>query len=102
MAFLVLADISFLLTTVSLPCEKAAAGLQFEHGWLMDGEGRPSRDAIVIERATECGSLLLLGGCKARHKRFGLALIVEVLIQKLPDAARCADQLGRQRLLPAD
>jgi|GEM_PF-3744440 len=68
----------------------------------MDREERPSHDAIVIERATECGSLVLLGGYKAGYKRFGLALIVEALIQELSNTARYADQLGRQRLLPAD
>jgi LDH2 family malate/lactate/ureidoglycolate dehydrogenase len=87
-AFPVLVDISSSLTTVSMTREKAAAGLQFEHEWLMDHEGRPSRDPTIMERATDRGSLLLLGGQEAGHKGFGLALMVEALTQGLSGHGR--------------
>jgi len=79
----VLVDISASLTTVSMTREKAAAGEQFEHPWLMDSEGRPTRDPTVMESAGARGSLLLLGGYEAGHKGFGLALMVEALTQGL-------------------
>ena len=79
----VLVDISASLTTVSMTREKAAAGELFEHPWLMDSEGRPTRDPTVMENPQARGSLLLLGGCEAGHKGFGLALMVEALTQGL-------------------
>jgi L-lactate dehydrogenase len=86
--FPVLVDISASITTVSMTREKAAAGSQFEHPWLMDSEGRPTRDPTVMERATDRGSLLLLGGYEAGHKGFGLALMVEALTQGLAGHGR--------------
>lgn len=84
----VLVDTCASLTTVSMTREKAAAGQLFEHPWLMDGEGRPTRDPAVLERATDRGSLLLLGGYEAGHKGFGLALMVEALTQGLSGHGR--------------
>ncbi|MDB5370062.1 MAG: lactate dehydrogenase [Roseomonas sp.] len=86
--FPVLVDISASITTVSMTREKAAAGEMFEHPWLMDSEGRPTRDPGVMERATDRGSLLLLGGQEAGHKGFGLALMVEALTQGLAGHGR--------------
>lgn len=75
----VLVDISASITTVSMTREKAAAGALFDHPWLLDHEGRPTRDPQVAERAERRGSLMLLGGEEAGHKGFGLALMVEAL-----------------------
>ena len=77
--FPVLVDISASITTVSMTREKAAAGVLFEHPWLLDHEGLPTRDPAVAERAERRGSLMLLGGTEAGHKGFGLALMVEAL-----------------------
>jgi LDH2 family malate/lactate/ureidoglycolate dehydrogenase len=77
--FPVLVDISASITTVSMTREKAVAGQQFEHPWLLDHEGRPTRDPSVAERAEKRGSLMLLGGMESGHKGFGLALMVEAL-----------------------
>jgi LDH2 family malate/lactate/ureidoglycolate dehydrogenase len=79
----VLVDICASITTVSMTREKVAAGTLFEHPWLMDSEGRPTRDPKVMEETAERGSLLLLGGYEAGHKGFGLALMVEALTQGL-------------------
>ncbi|WP_419900392.1 Ldh family oxidoreductase [Roseomonas sp. USHLN139] len=86
--FPVLVDISASITTVSMTREKVAAGTLFEHPWLLDSEGRPTRDPAVMERATDRGSLLLLGGQEAGHKGFGLALMVEALTQGLAGHGR--------------
>ena len=75
----VLVDISASITTLSLTREKAAAGQSFAHPWVLDHEGRPSRDPSVVERGAQRGSLMLLGGVEAGHKGFGLALMVEAL-----------------------
>lgn len=46
-------------------------------GWLIDAEGRPTRDPRVLYQEPR-GSLLPFGGA-AGHKGFGLAVIVELL-----------------------
>ena len=84
----VLVDICASITTVSMTREKAAAGELFEHPWLMDSAGQPTRDPAVMERASDRGSLLLLGGYEAGHKGFGLALMVEALTQGLSGFGR--------------
>jgi L-lactate dehydrogenase len=86
--FPVLIDTCASLTTVSMTREKVAAGEQFEHPWLMDSAGRPTRDPGVMEHPTDRGSLLLLGGYEAGHKGFGLALMVEALTQGLSGHGR--------------
>ena len=49
----VLVDTSASLTTVSMTREKAAAGTEFEQPWLIDADGRPTRDPRVFRaRAT--------------------------------------------------
>lgn len=90
----VLVDISASITTVSMTRQKAAAGEAFEHPWLLDGAGRPTRDPTVMERAADRGSLMLLGGPEAGHKGFGLALMVEALTQGLAGHGR-RDAPGR-------
>jgi LDH2 family malate/lactate/ureidoglycolate dehydrogenase len=86
--FPVLVDTCASITTVSMTREKVAAGEQFEHPWLMDSAGRPTRDPRVMEHPTDRGSLLLLGGYEAGHKGFGLALMVEALTQGLSGHGR--------------
>lgn len=87
----VLVDTSASLTTVSMTREKAAAGASFDQPWLLDAEGRPTRDPRVFEQARPPGSLMLLGGLEAGHKGFGLALMVEALTQGLGGHGRRDD-----------
>ena len=96
----VLVDICASITTVSMTRQKAARGEAFEHPWLLDAEGRPTRDPRVLEQAEPRGSLLLLGGLEYGHKGFGLALMVEALTQGLsgPRPQGHRETLGRQRL----
>jgi LDH2 family malate/lactate/ureidoglycolate dehydrogenase len=84
----VLVDICASITTVSMARTKAAAGVQFEHPWLLDGAGQPTTDPRVLEHTTPRGSLLLLGGAEYGHKGFGLALMVEALTQGLAGHGR--------------
>jgi LDH2 family malate/lactate/ureidoglycolate dehydrogenase len=84
----VLVDICASITTTSMTRQKLAAGEQFEHPWLLDAEGRPTRDPAVLEQRTPRGSLQLIGGSEYGHKGFGLALMIEALSQGLSGHGR--------------
>lgn len=84
----VLVDICASITTTSMTRQKFAAGEQFEHPWLLDAEGRPTRDPAVLEQRTPRGSLQLIGGSEYGHKGFGLALMIEALSQGLSGHGR--------------
>ncbi|MFM2402994.1 MAG: hypothetical protein RL223_874, partial [Pseudomonadota bacterium] len=60
----------------------------FEHPWLLDGAGRPTRDPAVLEHAEPRGSLQLVGGQDHGHKGYGLALMIEALSQGLSGHGR--------------
>ncbi len=87
-AFPVLIDTSASITTVSMTREKTLAGKQFEHPWLLDSQGTPTRDPAVLERSEPRGTLMLLGGVESGHKGFGMALMVEALTQGLSGFGR--------------
>jgi LDH2 family malate/lactate/ureidoglycolate dehydrogenase len=74
----VMIDVSMSITTNGMTNRLRAEGRQFEHPWLMDAEGRPTRDPNVFF-ADPGGTLLPLGGVEAGHKGFGLALLIEAL-----------------------
>lgn len=84
----VLVDICASITTTSMTRQKVAAGEPFEHPWLLDADGRPTRDPAVLEHATPRGSLQLIGGTEYGHKGFGLALMIEALSQGLSGHGR--------------
>ena len=84
----VLVDICASLTTVSTIRERTEAGRELDHAWALDSAGRPTRDPSVVERPSDRGSLMLLGGEEAGHKGFGLALMVEALTQGLSGHGR--------------
>jgi L-lactate dehydrogenase len=84
----VLVDICASITTVSMTREKFAAGQEFDHPWLLDAQGTPTRDPSVLENTKPPGSLQLLGGQEYGHKGFGLALMVEALSQGLSGEGR--------------
>ncbi|KAK48286.1 lactate dehydrogenase [Caballeronia jiangsuensis] len=86
--FPVLIDTCASLATVSMTRQKASAGQSFDHAWLLDSKGRPTRDPRMLEGDGERGSLMLLGGEDAGHKGFGLALMVEALTQGLSGFGR--------------
>jgi LDH2 family malate/lactate/ureidoglycolate dehydrogenase len=84
----VLVDMCASITTTSMTREKYAAGEQFEHPWLLDANGTPTRDPAVLEHTDPRGSLQLLGGQEYGHKGFGLALMIEALSQGLSGHGR--------------
>jgi LDH2 family malate/lactate/ureidoglycolate dehydrogenase len=84
----VLVDICASITTTSMTRQKFAAGEQFEHPWLQDANGVPTRDPAVLENTTPRGSLLPLGGKEYGHKGYGLSLMVEALSQGLSGHGR--------------
>jgi LDH2 family malate/lactate/ureidoglycolate dehydrogenase len=73
-----LVDISASVTTNGMSARMQKAGRQFEHAWMLDAQGRPSRDPAVLAQDPP-GTILPLGGLEAGHKGFGLALAVEAL-----------------------
>lgn len=84
----VLVDICASITTVSMTRQKFAAGELFEHPWLLDAAGNPTRDPAVLENRQPRGSLLPVGGQEYGHKGFGLALMIEALSQGLSGHGR--------------
>jgi L-lactate dehydrogenase len=84
----VLIDISASITTTSMTRTKLARGEQFEHAWLLDAQGQPTRDPAVLEQTEPRGSLQPLGGPDYGHKGFGLGLMVEALSQGLSGEGR--------------
>ena len=84
----VLIDISASITTTSMTRQKLAAGEQFEHPWLLDAQGVPTRDPAVLEQREPRGSLQLIGGQEYGHKGFGFALMIEALSQGLSGYGR--------------
>jgi L-lactate dehydrogenase len=84
----VLVDMCASITTTSMTRQKLAAGEQFEHPWLLDAQGRPTRDPAVLEHSEPRGSLQLMGGQDHGHKGFGLALMIEALSQGLAGHGR--------------
>lgn len=84
----VLVDMCASITTTSMTRQKHAQGELFEHAWLLDAQGTPTRDPAVLEHTTPRGSLQLLGGQEYGHKGFGLALMIEALSQGLSGHGR--------------
>jgi LDH2 family malate/lactate/ureidoglycolate dehydrogenase len=84
----VLVDFTASITTTSMTREKYNAGEQFEHAWLLNAEGKPTRDPAVLEKSEPPGSLQLIGGLEYGHKGFGLALMIEALSQGLSGHGR--------------
>lgn len=84
----VLVDMCASITTTSMTRQKFAEGKLFEHPWLQDANGVPTRDPAVLEHATPRGSLLPLGGQEYGHKGYGLSLMVEALSQGLSGHGR--------------
>lgn len=81
----ILIDISASITTVNMAQRLAREGRQYDHDWLLDEEGKPSRDPRVIERG---GTLLPTGGLDHGQKGYGMALHVEAFTQGLAGYGR--------------
>jgi L-lactate dehydrogenase len=84
----VLVDICASITTTSMTRQKYAEGALFDHPWLLDARGLPTRDPAVLEHSEPRGSLLPIGGLEYGHKGFGLSLMIEALSQGLSGQGR--------------
>lgn len=82
-----LVDISSSITTNGMCGRMQKAGRQFDEEWLLDAQGRPSRDPAVLATKPP-GTILPLGGMTSGYKGFGLALIVEALTAGLAGRGR--------------
>jgi len=89
----VLVDVSASITTNGMSNRLRAEGRRFAHPWLMDAEGRPSDDPVVLG-AEPPGTLLPLGGLDAGHKGYGLALLNEALTGGLAGHGRADPKEG--------
>lgn len=74
----VMVDISASITTNGMSNRKHKAGETFAREWLIDAQGRPSKDPAVLT-AHPPGTLLPVGGLDHGHKGYGMALLVEAL-----------------------
>jgi L-lactate dehydrogenase len=83
----VLIDISMSNTTNGMTARLRGEGRLFDHPWLMDGAGNPTRDPNAFF-ADPPGSLLPLGGLEAGHKGFALGLLIETLTSALAGTGR--------------
>lgn len=84
----VLIDMCASITTTSMTRQLVAQGRAFEHPWMLDAQGTPTRDPAVLEHTQPRGSIQLLGGQEYGHKGFGLALMIEALSQGLSGHGR--------------
>jgi LDH2 family malate/lactate/ureidoglycolate dehydrogenase len=78
----VLIDVSMSTTTNGMTNRLRAEGRQFDHPWLLDAEGVPTRDPNAFF-TDPGGTLLPLGGVEAGHKGYALGLLIEALTSAL-------------------
>jgi L-lactate dehydrogenase len=83
----VMIDVSMSITTNGMTGRLRAEGRQFEHPWLLDSQGAPTRDPNAFF-ADPPGSLLPLGGVEAGHKGYALGLLLEALTSALAGHGR--------------
>lgn len=81
----ILIDISASITTVNMAQRLIREGRSYDHDWLLDRDGAPSRDPRVLEAG---GTLLPTGGLDHGQKGYGMALAAEALTQGLAGYGR--------------
>lgn len=81
----ILTDISASITTFNMAQRMIREGRDYDHDWLLDREGNPTRDPKAL---SEGGSLLPVGGLDHGQKGYGTALQVEALTQGLAGHGR--------------
>ena len=83
----VMFDVSMSITTNGMTGRMRAEGRQFDHPYLLDADGVPSRDPNVFF-TNPPGSLQPLGGSEAGHKGYALGLWLEALTSALSGHGR--------------
>ncbi|PZQ48552.1 MAG: lactate dehydrogenase [Rhodovulum sulfidophilum] len=81
----ILTDISASITTFNMAQRMIREGRDYDHDWLLDRDGNPTRDPKAL---SEGGSLLPVGGLDHGQKGYGTALQVEALTQGLAGHGR--------------
>lgn len=81
----ILIDISASITTANMCARMVREGRDYDADWLLDDQGKPTRDPQVIGKG---GSLLPTGGLDHGQKGYGMALSVEALTQGLAGYGR--------------
>jgi L-lactate dehydrogenase len=89
----ILIDISTSTTTNGLTGRLYDSGKNLPHEWVIDNQGRTSKDPAVLFTDPP-GAILPLGGLDSGHKGFALGLLVEALTASLGGFGR-ADQPDR-------
>lgn len=74
----VMLDVSMSITTIGLVKRRNAEKKLMDGEWLVDAEGRPTRDPAVFF-ADPAGAILPIGGLDHGHKGYALGLLVEAL-----------------------
>jgi L-lactate dehydrogenase len=90
----VVLDISASITTANLSQRMAKEGAKFEHEWLLDAEGNPSRDPAVLGQG---GTILPTGGLDHGQKGYAQALMTEALTQGLSGIGRAENGTAGMR-----
>ena len=83
----VMIDVSMSITTNGMTGRLRNEGRQFDHPWLLDAQGAPTRDPNAFFTDPP-GSLLPLGGVESGHKGFALGLLLEALTSALAGYGR--------------
>ena len=83
----VMIDVSMSITTNGMTGRLRAEGRKFEHPWLLDAAGTPTRDPNAFFTDPP-GSLQPLGGSEAGHKGYALGLLLEALTSALSGHGR--------------
>lgn len=87
----ILIDISASITTVNMAQRMIREGRAYDHDWLLDRDGEPSRDPAVLQ---DGGTLLPTGGLDHGQKGYGMALHAEALTQGLAGYGRVDEPKG--------
>lgn len=83
----VLIDVSTSASTMGMVGRRRAEGRLMDHEVLLDNQGRPSRDPMVMAGKPR-GSVQPMGGPQGMHKGYALGLIVEALANALSGHGR--------------
>ncbi|HXX85619.1 MAG TPA: Ldh family oxidoreductase [Casimicrobiaceae bacterium] len=83
----ILIDVSTSITSMGYAKQEMLAGNQLPGSWLIDHEGKATRDPGVLFNDPK-GALLPLGGLDAGHKGFALGLLVEAMTAGLAGHGR--------------
>ncbi len=83
----VMIDVSMSITTHGLTGRLHKEGRKLPGKWVLDGDGNPSDDPVVLFREPK-GGLMPLGGTDHGHKGYALGLMVEALTGALAGHGR--------------